>query len=113
MMYITDIVMAVVRGISMAGIKADVMGKSKSITAITTKIAVRRSFKNDQMLSSTTLGRSVIRSSTTPSGRMRWKSFSTTFTSSPNLTILLPRRISMLSTKAGLPFWVIKLEGSA
>ena len=82
---------------------AERIGKSSSITRITTSIEISRSRMKDMTERWTTLGWSVMRLRCTDSGAEAENSASTRSTSWPKSTILLSGRIVTLSTSAVWP----------
>ena len=101
--YIQARAIAVQTGTPEDAMSAERMGKSRSITRITTSIDISKSLRKDQTESPTTFGWSVMRETFRLSGASDIKSASTLSTSFPNATILLSGRISMESTRAVWP----------
>ena len=101
--YIRAMAMAVQTGTPEEAISAERIGKSMSITKMTTSIEITRSRRKDHTESPTTLGWSVMRETFRLSGASAINSASTRSTSLPNATMLLSGRISMEMTMAVLP----------
>ena len=101
--YIAASATAMHTGTPELAISADRIGKSSSITRITTSMAIKRSRMNDMTERCTTLGWSVIRVMWRDSGAVAENSFRTASTSRPKSTMLLSGRITMLSTMAVCP----------
>ena len=94
--YISPMQIAMHTGTPVQATRAVRNGKSRSITAMTTRIEISISRRNERTESSTTFGWSVTRCRRMSGGNCSEASSSTFCTVSPNATILLPGSISML-----------------
>ena len=102
-MNITARATAVHTGTPELAIRADFIGKSISITRMTTSMEITRSLRNERTDTPTTFGWSVILLRFTLSGSPFSNSSRTASTSRPNATILLSGRISTDRMRAVFP----------
>ena len=101
--YITAIVAAVQIGTPELAIRAERIGKRRSITIMTTIIEIKRSLRKSHTDCLTTFGWSVILVSLTLSGRVWENSSSTLSTFLPKEMMLFSGRIDTESIRAVLP----------